>query len=814
MGISGLTTFVDANPHLLTDHQLRDTAVIVDGNNLYHFLYYYFRVPVRYGGDYDTFDACVQYFFRTLAACHVTPYVVFDGGYDADNRKLPTVLRRARDRCAMAGSLAAGGRGKVLPILAQETFRFALDRLGVAHVTCDSEADEEIAALANHFRCPVMSNDSDFYVYDLVGGFIVFDYINLQLRHLANESGDAAHYLAVQIYYVDTLLAKFAAMERRMVALFATLQGTDVIERRHFLPFLSATKLPAAGRTMTGAKFAAPKEPMLRLLLWLEQTGSFDAAVRVVMTHTPVTQRSHVESLLKASVRSYTHPTAMPPTHHAAEQCLALTSGDAPPEVRHPTEYACSVKSFGDRELPAWFVESIRHGDVPVMALNAIVLRRLILLAQVEVMNRPSTYICARPVRAAIYRILLSVDLPVDAQEMASVNEYDRVHKNLRCQQVATSCGACQLPSLEEIPRMNGLAREAILLKVLGAAPGTCDGLPIDAQLIVAVTSYWVRQATPSVSIEHLVALLLCHLKQAAIDPICKSSDAPIAQDCSTCAEELIASGDIADTEPIGKNDNISTNKETVSGDVTDTAAVAKNNNVITNDSSSGDVVGDPDTSTAGDVTVTNNTCHLTPRAGDVTATETLRESVARRCARGEVRSAAGRLARFADPPTHNRAHPFDGLTVHALSQWQACRLAAHTLNQLLLSPLPSPSPAHSFSGTFLYNVVRQLRKKTQPDVYVVDLLGKAELARHFTQLYDAVVNNIPELDSCLSGRAEPGKKARKREKKRKGTTTTEVTYGGEEKDDSTDELVACMDASCHLSNRYDFLRYLETECY
>jgi len=814
MGISGLTTFVDANPHLLTDHQLRDTAVIVDGNNLYHFLYYYFRVPVRYGGDYDTFDACVQYFFRTLAACHVTPYVVFDGGYDADNRKLPTVLRRARDRCAMAGSLAAGGRGKVLPILAQETFRCALDRLGVAHVTCDSEADEEIAALANHFRCPVMSNDSDFYVYDLAGGFIVFDYINLQLRHLANESGDAAHYLAVQIYHVDTLLAKFAAMERRMVALFATLQGNDVIERRHFLPFFSAVKLPPAGRTMTGGKFAAPKEPMLRLLLWLEQMGSFDAAVRVVMTHTPVTQRSNVESLLKASVRSYTHPTATPPTHHAAEQCLTLTSGrDAPPEVRHPTEYACSVKSFGDRELPAWFVERIRHGDVPVMALNAIVLRRLILLAQVEVMNRPSTYICALPVRAAIYRILLSVDFPVDAQEMAPVNEYDRMHKNLRCQQVASSCGACQLPTLEEIPKMDALAREAILLKVFGAAPGTFDGLPIDAQLIVAVTSYWVRQATPSVSIEHLVALLLCHLKQSAIDPICKSNDTPITQDCSICAEELIASGDVADTEPIAKNDNITTNKKT--SDVTDTAAVAKKNNVITNnDTSSGDVIDDTDNSIAGDVTVTNNTCHVTPRAGDVTATETLRESVARRCTPGEVQSAAGRLARFTDQPTHNRAHPFDGLTVHALSQWQACRLAAHTLNQLLLSPLDSPSPAHSFSGTFLYNVVRQLRKKSQPDVYVVDLLGKSELARHFTQLYDAVVKNIPELDSYLSSHAEPGKKARKLEKKRKGRTTTEVTSGGEEKDDSTDELIACMNTSCDLSNRYDFLRYLGTECY
>lgn len=814
-----MTTFVDANPHLLTDHELRDTAVIVDGNNLYHFLYYYFHVPVRYGGDYDTFEACVQYFFRTLATCHVTPYVVFDGGYDADNRKLPTVLRRARDRCNMAGSLAAGGRGKVLPILAQETFRCTLDRLGVAHFTCDSEADEEIAALANHFGCPVMSNDSDFYVYDLTGGFIVFDYINLQLRHLTNESGDAAHYLAVQIYFVDTLLAKFANMERRMVSLFATLQGNDVIERRNFMPFFSAVKLPPAGPTMASGTFVATtKQVMLRLLLWLEEVGSFDDAVRVVLMHTPATQRSTVDSLLNASVRSYTNPTATWATRHAAEQCLAhsrpASDRDTTTEVCHPAEHACSVKSFGDQELPAWFVERIRHGDVPVMALNAVVLRRLILLAQVEVMNKPSTYICALPVRAAIYQLLLSVDFPVDAQKMAPVNEYDRVHRNLRCQQVAPSCDACQLPILDEIPRMNALAREAILLGVLGVAPGALDGLPIDARLIVGVTSYWIRQATPSVSIDHLVALLLCHLKQAAIGPICKGNYRPIAQDCSTCAEALVASGDalteavssdVADTEAITKKNNVITDKEAVSGDVTDTEAVTENN-------------------TAGNVTVTDNTCHVTPCTGDdttevrdVTAgavTETLRESVARCCESDEVQVAAGRLARFNDPPSHNRAHPFDGLTVHALSQWQACRLAVHTLNQLLLSPLDSPSPARSFSGTFLYNVSRQLKTKCRPDLYVVDLLGKAELARHFTQLYDAVLKTVPDIDSYLCSRAAPSKKTRKREKKRKGRTTTEATSSGDEKDESTDELIACMNTSCDLSNRYDFLRYLETECY
>ena len=805
MGIPGLTTFVDANPHLLTDHELRDTAVIVDGNNLYHFLYYYFHVPVQFGGDYDTFDACVTYFFRTLDACRVTPYVVFDGGYDADDRKLPTVLRRARDRCHMAGSLAAGGRGKILPILAQETFRCTLNRLRIGHFTCDSEADEEIAALANHFGCPVMSNDSDFYVYDLKGGFIMFDYINLQLRHLSTESGDAVHYLAVQIYFLDTLLGQFADMDRRMVSLFATLQGNDVIERRQFQPFLSSVKLPPAGRSMAGGKFAGTtKREMLRLLLWLEEVGSFDAAVRVVLMHTPATQRPTVDSLLDASVRSYTHPKAAAATRHAAEQSLSPSQpacyGNTTTEVCHPLAHACTVKSYGDQELPAWFVERIRSGDVPVMALNALVLRRLILLAQVEVITQPSAYVCALPVRAAIYRLLLSVDFPGDAQQMASVNEYERVHKNQRCKQVAPSCDVYQLPNLYEIPRMSVLARERALLGVLGVAPGALDCLPVDARLTVAVTSYWVRQATPSVSVDHLVAILLCHLKQAAIDPISTDGAGSIAQECPTCAAASAASGDVI------------TNTEAASGDViVDEAALdfTKNNN-------------------GGDVTVADAVCDMTPSTCDDTMEtrdvrttdeacacgETLRESVGRRCEAVEIERAAGWLARFTDRPSHNRAHPFDGSTVHALSQWQACRLAVHTLNQLLLSPLDSSSPARSFSGTFLYNVSRQLKTKCRPDLFVADLLGKADLARHFTQMYDAVVNIVPELDSYLCARVAPSKKTRRREKKRNGRPKIEATSSGDEKDDPINEIISCMKTSCDLSNRYDFLRYSETECY
>ena len=41
--------------------------------------------------------------------------------------------------------------------------------LGADHLfTADNDADIEIACLAIHHQCPVLSNDSDFYVFPLV----------------------------------------------------------------------------------------------------------------------------------------------------------------------------------------------------------------------------------------------------------------------------------------------------------------------------------------------------------------------------------------------------------------------------------------------------------------------------------------------------------------------------------------------------------------------------------------------------------------------------------------------------------------------
>lgn len=56
----------------------------------------------------------------------------------------------------------------VLPLLVKIVFLMVLKEFDIEVVQCQNEADGDIAALARGLKCPVVSNDSDFYVMDVL----------------------------------------------------------------------------------------------------------------------------------------------------------------------------------------------------------------------------------------------------------------------------------------------------------------------------------------------------------------------------------------------------------------------------------------------------------------------------------------------------------------------------------------------------------------------------------------------------------------------------------------------------------------------
>ena len=239
MGVHKLRGFINKNPQLLQDHRLHDTRLVIDGNNLYHYLYSNSRINVLYGGDYSQYADVVHHFFETLKSCNVSPHVIFDGCNENNNRRFEISRSRAVNRSQKAIALSVSGtcEDTVLPILAYDTFRAVLDELCIPHATCQKEADVEIAALANTWDCPVLSNDSDFFVFPLQQGFVLLDTLSLEKDwHYSLGTLTRLYHLKAKLFKQNNIKVYFPGMEAQRMALFATLQGNDDIHRSHFYP--------------------------------------------------------------------------------------------------------------------------------------------------------------------------------------------------------------------------------------------------------------------------------------------------------------------------------------------------------------------------------------------------------------------------------------------------------------------------------------------------------------------------------------------------------------------------------------------------
>lgn len=88
---------------------------------------------------------------------------------DPSDKKFPTLRERLQSKIKEADHIAHGRNGSVLPILSRNVFIQVLVQRGVPLFQCPAEADWEIACLARQWSCPVLTNDSDFFIFDLPG---------------------------------------------------------------------------------------------------------------------------------------------------------------------------------------------------------------------------------------------------------------------------------------------------------------------------------------------------------------------------------------------------------------------------------------------------------------------------------------------------------------------------------------------------------------------------------------------------------------------------------------------------------------------
>ncbi|KAL6635521.1 PIN domain-like protein [Neocallimastix sp. 'constans'] len=221
-------------------------CLILDGNSFFYYLG--FRTNWFIFDLFSLIKLLQKYLYQLLAINNLEKLVIIFDGMDT-RMKLKTILERANDRVkaikwyynSILSSKDSKKRyfktKKICPHpLIRETFTQYLfdaeqhfDKLEVRFSSF--EADADIANIANRYNGYVISNDSDFFIYN-VPGYICLD----SIEFMKNEH-DKSNYVIHYKLYKNQLLSDDLGIPKETLPIFATLCGNDYLSLMKYKKF-------------------------------------------------------------------------------------------------------------------------------------------------------------------------------------------------------------------------------------------------------------------------------------------------------------------------------------------------------------------------------------------------------------------------------------------------------------------------------------------------------------------------------------------------------------------------------------------------
>ncbi|XDV40699.1 hypothetical protein PO909_009731 [Leuciscus waleckii] len=487
MGVQGLKTYIESSDkNYLRSWAFREKRLIIDGCNLYYLLYFDCNLDQMHGGDYDAFEELITQFFENLAACDISPYVVLDGGDDHTDKKFDTVMKRKQQKIKEAYNLSMGKRGRVLPTLIKNVLRQLLHKLKVPMVQCLEEADWEIAALAQEWDCPVLSNDSDFYIFNLRAGVLPISHF--QWKKVGVDRRTNKKCIQAKHFTLGKFCASFQ-MNAELLPIFASILGNDYVKLQNIkYPDWEEYSVPG----MENARIDG-------MLKWLSQFPGPKEAISALLKFTDDEEKVIVHKALLNGIKEY-----------------KLISGSLAQFFKSKV-IPQSILTGPLQVLPKWTLRPLLQGRMSSSVIDVLVHQRVSLTPQVEDFQLPCSSEISRPIRQVIYGLLL---LTANKQALAVkavtgtskryVEEYGRQHITLSNQKVeAIQTKVMEELQLETLNKEPHDVRLQVFLDTLGVSSAMLRGIPDALQLQMFVTRYWLVNAQPQPCQVHLWGLLL-----------------------------------------------------------------------------------------------------------------------------------------------------------------------------------------------------------------------------------------------------------------------------------------------------------------
>lgn len=709
MGIRGLTTFIQSRSHLYMDpFELHNTALVIDGYAIACQLYRWHCPGVHdcFGGDYDKYGKAVSDFFQLLFDCNITPYVVFDGGYE--NRKVATVISRMKNKISTASVLDSVSEGSfsVFPLFLRDCFEEVLNKLGVKKVRCDYEGDSETANIAKVLNCPLLSYDSDFFIFDIL--YIPFRTFELRSRS-KKVDGTSYKYISCKVYRIDKFLNSYGGLDKSNLPILAVLLGNDYVRRSAFALFFQNLKIQKCQKNQN-----EQQRRIKSLIVWL-QNETIESAIRKVLGRYKKYNRQKVFEKIQNAIRGYYYCNSkyleyLGIQSKSVDVCgkidltkiLVNSVENVEAEVEndevHSSEFESSDES--DSEVNSLitsehlsqllnenqknsnsFFEKFRKCQYPACFMDIFSQNKYYCIPQVENVTLKHSHLVSYEMLSAIQKILTN--------SSDCLTCFTRVQNTQVGKEFIPICQK-EVPKFCDIDHLSSKEREKVLLSILDIEDGFTKGIlcnfPESWSLFLLSIKYLINKA--ELSLPLLWALVLGKIILEYVD----------------------------------KKIGFYRNKKVFDKHFS-TKLTANKGNISQN------------------MTEENISKILV----DISYSDSL--------------IALSKLLIYFSMEEKMKTHrkSFDRNLVHYISQFQSCLLHIKYLNCLLNYPYSDLNIAQALNCTFVYNFACNLRKRTNCDNYLHLLLGDSPTVLY---AFNMVVNNFKNV---VSTNCPPRKRRKKK---------------------------------------------------
>lgn len=751
MGVRGLTTYIKNNQRkYLKTHRLHNCNIILDGNSIATNLYKACCQESVFGGDYDKYFEYVKEFFKLLSKCMVTPYVIFDGGYE--KRKIETVRKRLKEKIACARDVLPFTHSYSFPLFMRIVFREVLIDMGIRFAQNDFEADDEIAAIARQLNCPVLSYDSDFFIYDVL--YIPFSTVCLEAYKMeTSTSEDTKYYIECKIYSVEHFLSRLGGLNRDMLPLMAALLGNDYIKRSVFSKFYQNLNIAKGKRNHLEKRISA-------LLDWL-RNETFQSALFRVLGRMKKSRRRVVAAQIQRIVSGYTQCSSIlnpylsiemehkngaeheinkildviqkegdyPGLDAISNDSEASSSSDAEDEEEEEGEdevsesedmvnvtaavassrsdeevqandvYAIDLKELSveectiESDIPDWLLNSFRGGNIHSCVMDILTLRTYFCVPQIEEYAYPHSHQISLPILRVIAGLLL--------ESNDSLLRYWTRNNNNRLEwftvePITGTNSVKKFPLLERLPETPLSVRKQILMEALGLEKEIVL-VPCEWELFIATIVFWLKNMkVPNISVCHLHTLVMCIVCIDLIDS--RLGRHRVKRTFTKKYGNYLNKLLVVKEQQRKSSKSVLTPTSTVQPDAYSDQSSIKDclENVLKEDC----------------VVIFNSVLPY----------------------------------HHVSEQLKMRPKLFDRTVVHAFSQFQSCFHLALVLNSVLNFPMKQCFVSKFFSGTFVYNMYTNLYKRNNLDAYIETFFNSVpRILQLYKQIITLILSLIPD---------------------------------------------------------------------